>query len=101
MGTAQREVPAGRYQYQESVSETLRLSDMVAPRKVPPGAGWRKCLYRLSLQTVNLGESPAERHYRELQERIRRHIRKQFVIGVISCKGGVGKSTMTACIGGG
>ena len=100
MGTAQREVPAGRYQYQESVSETLRLSDMVAPRKVPPGAGWRKCLYRLSFQTVNLGESPADRHYRELQERIRRHIRKQFVIGVISGKGGVGKTTMTACIGG-
>jgi MinD-like ATPase involved in chromosome partitioning or flagellar assembly len=34
-----------------------------------------------------------------LQERIRRHIRKQYVIGVVSGKGGVGKTTMTACIG--
>ena len=49
--------------------------------------------------TINLGESPAERHYRELQDRIRRHIRKQYVIGVVSGKGGVGKTTMTACIG--
>lgn len=83
----------------ESVSETLRISDMVAPRRVPPGAGWRKFLYRLSFRTINLGGSPAERHRRELQERIRRHIRKQYVIGVVSGKGGVGKTTMTACVG--
>ena len=87
------------YQHQDSVSGTLRISDMVAPRKIPPGGGWRKFLYRASFQTINLGESPAERHYRELQERIRRHIRKQYVIGVVSGKGGVGKTTMTACIG--
>lgn len=83
----------------ESVSETLRISDMVAPRKVPPGAGWRKFIYRASFKAINLGESPSERHYRELQERMRRHIRKQYVIGVVSGKGGVGKTTMTACIG--
>jgi MinD-like ATPase involved in chromosome partitioning or flagellar assembly len=53
----------------------------------------------MSFQSINLGESPAERHYRELRDRIRRHIRKQYVIGVVSGKGGVGKTTMTACIG--
>ncbi|BDB45795.1 MULTISPECIES: MinD/ParA family ATP-binding protein [Mycobacterium] len=99
-GMTQRDVPAGRFVHQESVSGTLRISDMVAPRKIPPGSGWRKFLYNISFQTINLGESPAERHYRELQARIRRHIRKQYVIGVVSGKGGVGKTTMTACIGG-
>jgi MinD-like ATPase involved in chromosome partitioning or flagellar assembly len=93
-----RESPVSRHQ-QESVSGTLRISDMVAPPKIPPGSGWRRLLYGVSFRTINLGESPAERHYRELQERIRRHIRKQYVIGVISGKGGVGKTTMTACIG--
>src|ERR1700753_1879767 len=88
-----------RPQHPDSVSETLRISDMVTPRKIPPGSGWRKFVYSASFQTINLGESPAERHYRELQERIRRHIRKQYVIGVVSGKGGVGKTTMTACIG--
>lgn len=34
-----------------------------------------------------------------MQTRIRRHIRKQYVIGVVSGKGGVGKTTLTACIG--
>lgn len=84
----------------DSVSGTLRISDMVAPRKIPPGGGWRKAVYKVSLKTVNPGESPAERHYRELRERIRRHIRKQYVIAVVSGKGGVGKTTMTACLGG-
>ncbi|MGH3635954.1 MinD/ParA family ATP-binding protein [Mycobacterium sp.] len=98
-GPARREAAVSRHQQPDSVSETLRISDMVAPRKIPPGSGWRKFVYKLSLQTINLGESRAERHYRELQGRIRRHIRKQYVVGVVSGKGGVGKSTMTACIG--
>ena len=72
---------------------------MVAPRKIPPGGGWRRFLYNATFHAINFGESPGERHYRELQERIRRHIRKQYVVGVISGKGGVGKTTMTACIG--
>ena len=84
---------------QDSVSGTLRISDMVAPRKIPPGSGWRKFIYNASFKTMNLGESPAERHYRELRERIRRHIRKQYIIGFVSGKGGVGKTTMTASIG--
>ncbi|WP_437339928.1 MinD/ParA family ATP-binding protein [Mycobacterium asiaticum] len=95
----QREASVARYQQQGSVSGTLRISDMVAPRKIPPGSGWRKFLYNASFQAINFGESPAERHYRELQERIRRHIRKQYVIGMVSGKGGVGKTTMTACVG--
>ncbi|APE19384.1 hypothetical protein BOH72_22810 [Mycobacterium sp. WY10] len=77
----------------------MRISDMVAPRKIPPGSGWRKFIYTISGKTINLGESPGERHYRELRERIRRHIRKQYVIGFVSGKGGVGKTTMTASVG--
>ena len=73
---------------------------MVAPRKIPPGAGWRKFIYNATFHAVNLGESPGERHYRELKNRIRRHIRKQYVIGVISGKGGVGKTTIAASLGG-
>lgn len=84
----------------ESVSESLRISDLVAPRKIPPGSGWRKLVYTCSFKTINPGESPAERHYRELRDRIRRHIRKQYVIALVSGKGGVGKTTMTACLGG-
>jgi MinD-like ATPase involved in chromosome partitioning or flagellar assembly len=75
------------------------VSDMVAPRKIPPGSGWRKFVYVSTFKALNFGESRAERHFRELTERIRRHIRKQYVIGVVSGKGGVGKTTLAACIG--
>src|ERR1700751_3923519 len=92
--------PAGsRTQHPDSVSETLRISDMVAPRKIPPGSGWRKFIFNSSFHPINLVEPPAERHYREFQGRIRRHIRKQYVSGVVSGKGGVGKTTLRACIG--
>ena len=84
----------------ESLSGTLRISDLVAPRKIPPESGWRKFVYTSTFKSVNPGESPRERHYRELRERIRRHIRKQYVIAFVSGKGGVGKTTMSACVGG-
>lgn len=84
----------------ESVSSTLRISDMVTQRRIPPGSGWRKLAHRATFTMWNPGESPAERHFRELRERIRRHIRRQYVIAVVSGKGGVGKTTMTASIGG-
>ncbi|WP_156664495.1 MinD/ParA family protein [Mycobacterium sp. 852002-51057_SCH5723018] len=90
--------PAGRHR--DSVSDTMRITDLAAPRKIPPGSGWRKFIYSISFHKINLGESPGERHYRELRERIRRHIRRQFVITLVSGKGGVGVSTMAACIGG-
>lgn len=93
-------VPPAIPKVPESVSGTLRISDMVAPRKVPPGSGWRRFVHAATFKLVNPGESPAERHYRELRERIRRHIRKQYVIAFVSGKGGVGKTTLSACIGG-
>jgi MinD-like ATPase involved in chromosome partitioning or flagellar assembly len=86
--------------HRDSVSDTMRITDLAAPRKIPPGSGWRKFFYNISFHKINLGESPGERHYRELKERIRRHIRRQYVITLVSGKGGVGVSTMTACIGG-
>ena len=100
MNSSRGDDSAGGRPHHDSVSGTLRISDMVAPRKIPPASGWRRLVYAISFRGINLGESPAERHYRELRERIRRHIRKQFVIAVVSGKGGVGKTTMTACIGG-
>ena len=86
--------------HRDSVSDTMRITDLAAPRKIPPGSGWRKFFYNVSFHKINLGESPGERHYRELKERIRRHIRRQYVITLVSGKGGVGVSTMAACIGG-
>lgn len=82
------------------VSNSVRISDLAAPRKIPPGSGWRKFLYYSTFKLINPGESPAERHERDLRGRVRRHIRREYVITVLSGKGGVGSTTVAACIGG-
>lgn len=99
-GAIGRGDPSVRHHFRDSVSDTMRITDLAAPRKIPPGTGWRKFGYSVSFHKINPGESPRERHYRNLQGRIRRHIRRQYVITVVSGKGGVGVTTMAACIGG-
>lgn len=83
----------------EPMSGSVRISDLVAPRKIPPGSGWRRVVHAGTCHVVNPGQSRAERHHRELCERIRRHIRRQYVIALVAGKGGVGKTTLTAAIG--
>ncbi len=73
--------------------------DLVGSRKLPPGHGWRKWLYLLSLKQLNLGLSPAEIAYAEMVETIRQPIRGDYKIGVASLKGGVGKTTTTVTLG--
>jgi len=93
------EMSSGRY-YRDSVADSMRIGDLAAPRKIPPGSGWRRFVYRATFKLINPGESPRERHYRELRGRIRRHIRRQYVITLVTGKGGVGSTTMAASLGG-
>lgn len=102
-GAIGRGDPSVRHHFRDSVSDTMRITDLAAPRKIPPGTGWRKFVYSVSFHKINPGESPRERHYRNLQGRIRRHIRRQYVITVVSGKGGVGSPrwprASAACFG--
>ncbi|WP_373140564.1 MinD/ParA family ATP-binding protein [Mycobacterium marinum] len=99
-GALGRGDPSVGRNFRDSLSDTMRITDLAAPRKIPPGSGWRKFIYSASFHKINPGESPSERHYRDLQNRIRRHVRRQYVITIVSGKGGVGATTMAACIGG-
>lgn len=82
------------------ISEILHIPDLPAPRKAAPASGWRRLVYAASLHGINAGESRIEQHYRALRDQIRQRMHKHLVIGVVSGKGGVGKTTMTTCIGG-
>ncbi|SIA19633.1 MinD/ParA family ATP-binding protein [Mycobacteroides abscessus] len=68
------------------------------PMKIPPGHGWRKVIYLLTFKQWNLGPSPAEKAYAEDIAIIRTPV-SDYKIGVISLKGGVGKTTTTAALG--
>lgn len=93
-----KSAPRPRQHY--PISEILHIPGPSAPLTVAPASGWRKLVYTASFRGINPGESPIDRHARELRGQVRQQLRKHFVIGVLSGKGGVGKTTLTASIGG-
>lgn len=78
--------------------DSIRPSELVPTRKIPPGKGWRKVLYKSTFGLMNFGRSPDERRLAELELRIRSLLRGRYKIGVLG-KGGVGKTTITAGVG--
>ncbi|EGD55186.1 chromosome partitioning ATPase [Gordonia neofelifaecis NRRL B-59395] len=64
-----------------------------------PVRGWRRAVHALSAGLVNPGEAPSEIEYQQLLEHLRRPIRGDHRIAVLSLKGGVGKTTTTIGLG--
>lgn len=84
---------------EDSLTFNADRLDLVGKRKLPPGRGWRKWLYWMTFRGLNLGLSPTEVAYAEMVESIRQPIRGDYKIGVVSLKGGVGKTTTTVTLG--
>jgi MinD-like ATPase involved in chromosome partitioning or flagellar assembly len=81
-----------------SYVDNIRSSELVPTRRIPPARGWRKVVYFGSFKVINLGQSPDERYQAELEAKIRSLLRGKYKIGVLG-KGGVGKTTVAACVG--
>lgn len=64
-----------------------------------PRRGWRLAVYRASGGMLNPGIGQAERARQQLRARVRRPLHAPYRVAVISTKGGVGKTTLAACIG--
>lgn len=90
----QAQGPAANWNYVDSI----RSSELVPSRRIPPSRGWRKAVYVASFKLINLGWSPDERYQAELEASIRSLLRGTYKIGVLG-KGGVGKSTIAASVG--
>lgn len=93
-GWSQAQGSAANWNYVDSI----RSSELVPTRRIPPGRGWRKALYVASFKVINLGQSPDERYQAELETKIRSLLRGRYKIGILG-KGGVGKSTVSASVG--
>ncbi|AKK06268.1 hypothetical protein CMUST_09760 [Corynebacterium mustelae] len=78
----------------------LDQSNLVNPVKTPPKGGWRKFLHKITAGRFNPGDSAKQRKHDELLERINTPLRGDYRIAVMSLKGGVGKTTTTATLGG-
>jgi MinD-like ATPase involved in chromosome partitioning or flagellar assembly len=77
----------------------LSTGMLLRPVKPPPSEGWRRLLYALSGQLINLGESPRAARHNNLVARVNRPLRGSYRIALLSLKGGVGKTTITATLG--
>ncbi|HET6257487.1 AAA family ATPase [Pseudonocardia sp.] len=64
-----------------------------------PQRGWRGALYKITGGVVNPGVGAAERARQDQLRRIRRPLPGSHQIAVSSLKGGVGKTTVSACLG--
>lgn len=67
--------------------------------KRKPSQGWRRWLYIGSGTLINLGEGPRELHRRAMTAQASRPLRGCYRIALLSLKGGVGKTTITATLG--
>jgi MinD-like ATPase involved in chromosome partitioning or flagellar assembly len=72
---------------------------LLGQRKRAPSEGWRKWLYWASFKLINAGESPKVIHRDSLITQVQRPLRGCYRIALLSLKGGVGKTTITATLG--
>jgi MinD-like ATPase involved in chromosome partitioning or flagellar assembly len=64
-----------------------------------PTQGWRRGLYLASGTLINLGEGPKVLRRKGLVAQINKPLRGCYRIALLSLKGGVGKTTITATLG--
>jgi MinD-like ATPase involved in chromosome partitioning or flagellar assembly len=81
-------------------SEDLTAAAVLRPTKPPPSSGWRKWLYLASFKLINAGESPRATHRNSLLAQVNQPLQGCYKIALLSLKGGVGKTTITATLGG-
>jgi MinD-like ATPase involved in chromosome partitioning or flagellar assembly len=67
--------------------------------KRKPTAGWRRWLYLSTFTLVNLGEGAKATRRKTMISEVNRPLRGCYRIAVLSLKGGVGKTTITATLG--
>lgn len=102
-----REQPASRERRQSAANRydelppdrLLDQSVLLGPKVLAPSRGWRRLLHRASGGRVTPALSAAEQADLALDASIRQVVRGCVVIAVVSTKGGIGKTTVSAMLG--
>jgi MinD-like ATPase involved in chromosome partitioning or flagellar assembly len=97
---AQLPPPYQRPSYPPTPYPDLSTQSLLRPVKPAPSSGWRRLLYVMSGKLVNLGESPRDTHRKNLIAHVDQPLQQCYKIAVVSLKGGVGKTTVSATLGG-
>ena len=72
---------------------------LLGQSKRAPSQGWRKWLYLTSFKLINVGESPKVKRINSMVAQVQQPLRGCYRIALLSLKGGVGKTTITATLG--
>lgn len=82
-----------------STAAELTSQTLLRAKAATSAGGWRRLVHRISGGSVNPGLSKEERFQRDRLQRITTPVPGCHRIAVVSLKGGVGKTTTTACLG--
>ena len=81
-------------------SESLTTESLLHGKRLAPGSGWRRNVYRATGGLLRFGESAAEMRRRDLINRARTPVAGgHHRVAVLSLKGGVGKTTTAVGLG--
>jgi MinD-like ATPase involved in chromosome partitioning or flagellar assembly len=98
-GSPNAQPPGNLSRQAQAAAHELSSTHLLRQTKRPPQTGWRRAVYKASGHAINLGESPADMHRRDLIARINQPLRGCYKIAMLSLKGGVGKTTTTTTLG--
>jgi MinD-like ATPase involved in chromosome partitioning or flagellar assembly len=96
---AAQEAQRARTASAQPADPDLSSARLLRATKRPPQSGWRRLVYVLSGRLINPGESPTDVRRRELTARVNQPLLGCYKIAMLSLKGGVGKTTITATLG--
>ena len=96
---AQEAQRARRERTEPTPPTDLSSARLLRPARRPPQSGWRRFVYVVSGRLINPGESPLDIRKRELTARVNQPLLGCYKIAMLSLKGGVGKTTVTATLG--
>ncbi|HEY5840599.1 MAG TPA: MinD/ParA family protein [Mycobacterium sp.] len=89
--------------YRPTVSPTpypdLSTTALLRQSKPAPSSGWRRLLYSVSGGLINVGDSSKDAHRKNLIAHVNQPLSGCYRIALLSLKGGVGKTTITASLG--
>lgn len=77
----------------------LSTASLLRQNKRPPSSGWRRWLFLASGKLINLGEGPKAVSHNNLLAQVNKPLQGCYRIALLSLKGGVGKTTITATLG--
>ena len=81
-------------------SRELEAEALLRPARPLPQSGWRRWLYLASGKLINVGESSSAIRRNNLVAQVNQPLKGCYKIALLSLKGGVGKTTITATLGG-